>query len=130
MYVGIATRSYIESIDRVTEPRIGYLDNKHQQTGSGGQMKRVQFLCIGMLIAFVLAQIESFGQVNAVVTGTVSDTSGALIPGVEVTAKNTATGIVTTRITNEAGAYDFASLQPGVYTVTAVLSGFQTATFN
>src|SRR5262250_2615853 len=91
-------------------------------------MKRVQFLCIVVLLVLGIAPIENFAQVNAVVSGTVSDTSGALIPGVEVTAKNTATGIVTTRITNESGAYDFASLQPGVYTVSSAIPGFQTAT--
>jgi hypothetical protein len=53
-----------------------------------------------------------------------------LIPGVEVTARNVNTGIVTTGVTNEAGAYQFASLQPGTYTVSAALPGFQTATFN
>src|SRR5215813_8999707 len=93
-------------------------------------MKRVQFLCIVVLLVLAIAPIENFAQVNAVVSGTVSDTSGALIPGVEVTAKNTATGIVTTRITNESGSYSFASLQPGLYTVSAMLSGFQTATYN
>src|SRR5262245_16480798 len=93
-------------------------------------MKRVQYLCIVALVVLAVAPTENFAQVNAVVSGTVSDTSGALIPGVEVTAKNTATGIVTARITNESGAYDFPSLQPGVYTVSAALSGFQSATFN
>jgi hypothetical protein len=40
---------------------------------------------------------------NAVLSGTVSDSSGALIPGVEVTAKNVNTGIADTRLTNESG---------------------------
>src|SRR6185436_8758227 len=39
-------------------------------------------------------------------------------------------GIVTTRLTNESGTYEFASLQPGVYALSATLSGFQTATYN
>src|SRR5262245_1222607 len=72
----------------------------------------------------------ALGQVNATVGGRVSDASGALIPGVEVAAKNVNTGIVNTRITNETGTYEFPSLQPGTYTVSATLSGFQTATFN
>src|SRR4029077_20561533 len=53
----------------------------------------------------------------------------AFIPGVTITATNVATGIVTTVITNEAGAYQFASLQPGSYTMTAELAGFQTQTY-
>src|SRR5215475_13485232 len=93
-------------------------------------MKRVQTLFAVLLLAGSFRVTPGFAQVNAVVGGIVSDSSGALIPGVEVTARNVATGIVTSRITNEAGNYDFASLQPGTYTVSAALSGFQTATFN
>ncbi len=47
----------------------------------------------------------AFAQVNATVNGTVGDATGALIPGVEVTATNVNTGIVTTVLTNEAGSY-------------------------
>src|SRR5438876_549174 len=77
------------------------------------------------LSAFVFAQTS-----NATLGGTVSDASGALIPGVSVTATNTGTGIVTTVLTNEAGAYQFASLQTGSYKVMAQLSGFQVQTYN
>jgi hypothetical protein len=73
----------------------------------------------------------AFGQINAQLSGTVSDTSGALIPGVEVTAKNVNTGITDTRLTNESGSFVFPSLQaPGTYTLSASLVGFQTATYN
>src|SRR6185369_13167534 len=71
-----------------------------------------------------------FAQVNASVGGRVSDASSALIPGVEVTAKNINTGIVATRITNETGTYEFPSLQPGSYLVSASLTGFQTSRYD
>jgi hypothetical protein len=67
--------------------------------------------------------------INATLNGTVSDSSGALIPGVEVTARNTGTGVTSTTITNESGTYRFPSLQPGAYEVTSMLTGFQTQTF-
>jgi len=67
---------------------------------------------------------------NATLGGTAGDASGALIPGVTVTATNTATGIVSTAITNEAGVYQFASLQTGTYKVQAELPGFQTQVVN
>src|SRR5437867_4853845 len=67
-----------------------------------------------------------FAQGNAAVGGTVSDSSGALIPGVELKATNVNTGVVVTVMTNETGSYQFASLQPGIYRVSAVLSGFGT----
>jgi hypothetical protein len=100
------------------------------RTKSGGHMKRLQIRLVAVLVTSVIASAVLFAQINAVVGGTVADASGALIPGVEVSARNAATGIVTTRITNESGNYDFASLQPGSYTVSASLSGFQTATYN
>jgi Carboxypeptidase regulatory-like domain len=70
-----------------------------------------------------------FGQVNASVGGTVSDSSGAIIPNVTVTAKNTATGVTTNATTNTSGAYNFTSLQPGGYTVAAGTTGFQNQTY-
>ena len=61
-------------------------------------------------LVFLLAANSAFGQTsNATLGGTVSDASGALIPGVSITATNIATGIVTTVISNEAGAYEFVS---------------------
>ena len=70
---------------------------------------------------------SAFGQTtNATLGGTVSDATGALIPGVNVTATNTQTGIISTALTNESGAYQFASIQPGTYKITAELQGFQT----
>ena len=80
------------------------------------------------LVALLLP-VTAFAQVNATVTGTASDATGALIPGVEITATNVNTGIATVQITNETGTYNFASLQPGTYRVSAALSGFQTRTF-
>jgi hypothetical protein len=81
-------------------------------------------LCVGLPV-FTFAQ-----TINATLGGTVSDASGALIPGVTISATNVATGIVTTVVTNEAGAYNFASIQSGTYKVTAELPGFQTSTYN
>src|SRR5947209_9580266 len=72
---------------------------------------------------------QGFAQVNAGVSGTVADSSGALIPKAQVTATNTATGVVTNGASNDTGAYDFPSLQPGAYTVSATTTGFQTQTY-
>src|SRR5690349_24963847 len=72
-----------------------------------------------------------FAQTNyASLGGTVADASGALIPGVTVTAKNVLTGVVTTVVSNESGAYQFANLQTGTYTVSAELPGFRTQAYN
>src|SRR3989441_6688706 len=90
-------------------------------------MRRCQLAAIALL-CFALSTLTFSQTSNATLGGTVSDATGALIPGVAITATNTGTGIVTNMLTNEAGAYQFASLQTGTYTVSAALPGFQTQT--
>ncbi len=88
-----------------------------------------QSLCAA--VALILFSTAGFAQSTAgAIGGTVSDSSGALIPGVTVTAANTQTGIVTTVITNETGIYQFANLQSGQYKLEAALAGFQTQVYN
>src|SRR5205085_6706889 len=91
-------------------------------------MKRL-FVMVALLLLVVFT--NTFAQTtNATLGGTVSDSSKALIPGVTVTATNTGTGIMSSMITNETGAYNFPSLQTGTYKVTAELPGFQTQAYN
>src|SRR5438477_1403554 len=91
-------------------------------------MRRV-YVALGLLVGLALVT-QSFGQsTNATVSGTVSDPSGAVLPGVSLTATNNATGVVSTVISNEAGAYNVTSLLPGTYTVSAELPGFQKSTY-
>ena len=91
-------------------------------------MSRLSILAV-VLLSMALSG-PAFGQSTyATVSGTVADPSGAVLPGVSVTATNNATGVVTTVISNEAGAYNIASLLPGTYTVSAELPGFQKATY-
>lgn len=84
-----------------------------------------------LLALLLFASAPLFSQSsNGTVSGSVSDVSGAVIPGVSVTATNNATGVVTTVLSNDAGVYNFASLLPGTYKISATLPGFRTATFN
>src|SRR5215475_8437602 len=88
---------------------------------------------VGVLLLWVALSLPAsvFAQAaNATLGGSVADSSGALLPGVEITATNAGTGITSTTISNESGAYNFPSLQNGTYTVSAALSGFRTYTFN
>src|ERR1700704_1454776 len=89
-----------------------------------------KFLVTAVALCLLLSTLTFAQTTNATLGGTVSDASGALIPGVMITATNTQTGIVTTVISNETGAYQFASLQTGTYKVSAELAGFQTQTYN
>src|SRR5438876_6479930 len=91
--------------------------------------KKSTYAISALLCLFLSLNAFAQGTVNATVGGTVADATGALIPGVMVTATNVGTGIVNTVVTNESGAYNFASLQPGTYKISAELPGFQTQTF-
>ena len=92
-------------------------------------MKRIAFA--GWILMICAVSTALFAQTNyATLGGTVSDASGALIPGVTITARNVDTGIVTVVISNETGAYQFAALQPGKYRVTAELPGFRTYSYD
>jgi len=59
------------------------------------------------------------------ISGVVSDSSGAVINDVKVTALNRATGVTLHTVTSEAGLYSFVSLNPGLYVVTASQTGFE-----
>src|SRR5882672_8259308 len=83
--------------------------------------------------AFVclLLSNNTFAQTgNASVGGFVQDPTRAFIPGVTVTATNTQTGVATTVITNEAGAYNIPSLLPGIYKLSAELPGVRPQVIN
>jgi len=80
-------------------------------------------LVLTVIIALAMVAL-AFGQTTATITGTISDSTGAVIPGVEVSVTNTSTGQARTVLTNEVGRYYLPALNPGSYTVSATLAGF------
>jgi hypothetical protein len=68
-----------------------------------------------------LAQVDVSGQLS----GSMTDSTGAVIPNISVTAQNHQTGVETSAITDERGNFLFASLPPGSYTVTCQANGFK-----
>src|SRR5947209_18765736 len=81
-----------------------------------------------LLISLILSSVAAHAQVTgATLSGTVTDTSGAVIPGVMVSIKNSATGVVRNVSTDEAGFYSAPNLIAGNYDVTATEAGFNTA---
>jgi hypothetical protein len=62
---------------------------------------------------------------RATITGTVTDSSGAIVPGAAVTLRNTATNISSRVETNSAGIYTFPALNPGRYEITIEKQGFR-----
>lgn len=66
------------------------------------------------------------GQANsASLSGTLTDSSGGVLPGVTVICKNVRTGQSQEAVTNEVGIFRFADLPIGQYEITATLQGFQ-----
>jgi hypothetical protein len=61
---------------------------------------------------------------TAAVIGTVHDVTGAVVPDATVTLTNTETSLSATRTTNNEGVYEFVTVRPGIYVVTAEKSGF------
>src|SRR5262245_12544250 len=96
----------------------------------GRRMKTVPIRAALLALVFFVSTLGFSQSSNGTISGTVSDASGAVIPGVSVTATNNATGVVTTVLSNDAGVYNFASLLPGTYKISGMLPGFQTQTFN
>ena len=92
-------------------------------------MKRPIAAGITLLLLSFSTLAFSQGGFFATVTGSVTDTSNALLPGVTVRATAVDTGVVTSTISNDAGAYNFANLLPGRYTLSASLPGFQTKNY-
>src|SRR3954465_9634059 len=86
-------------------------------------MRRVCFLAV-VLFATIIAT-ASAQDFRGGITGRITDSSGGRLPGVTVTATNVATKVASSTTTNGEGDYTILYLTPGVYTLTAELSGFK-----
>jgi hypothetical protein len=73
------------------------------------------------LSSLVRAQNSNSGDIR----GTVTDSSGAVVPGVEVTVTNNDTGVLNKYVTNGSGLYDTNSIIPGNYTLEFSKQGFE-----
>jgi len=91
-------------------------------------MKMMKLYLSPLLLMFLSFSVSSSAQsVYAALHGTVTDSSGAVVPGATVTALNTSTGIKTVQQADKSGYYIFPQLQVGgPYIVTVVAPGFQT----
>jgi hypothetical protein len=82
------------------------------------------FLEVSVILVFGCAMV--WAQATAQISGTIADQTGAVLPGVEVTATQTATGIARSVLSSEAGSYTLPNLPIGPYRLEAALPGFQT----
>src|SRR2546423_172948 len=78
-----------------------------------------------LVLATLIASAPARAQSTGTVQGTVTDAQAAVLPGVSIVLRNTATGLERTVVTDDAGQYAAASLPPGNYTIVAHLEGFE-----
>ena len=89
-------------------------------------MKRVWLT--SLLVALLLSVITTgnvWAQATAQISGAVQDPTGAVLPGVEITATQTDTGVSRMTVSNETGYYTLSNLQLGPYKIEASLPGFR-----
>lgn len=90
-------------------------------------VRTVLSLCGGVLLLMGMLQCPRAGaqEFRGTISGTVKDSSGALVPQASVVARETSTGTVSRTTTNAAGQYVIPFLLPGTYTLTATAKGFE-----
>src|SRR3977135_3078705 len=79
---------------------------------------------LGLLVILLVPFAVSAQVSGGTVSGKVTDSTGALIPGAQVAIRNTATGVTTNLVANEEGVYRASNLLPGDYQITASAPNF------
>jgi len=81
--------------------------------------------CRILMLLSIFSTALCYGQINVGrITGTVTDQSGAVVPGVTVNAEEESSGVRSVAITGENGSYVFTSLTPGSYNLRVEREGF------
>ena len=89
-------------------------------------MKRTLFTTIVGCSVFLSISSNLWAQATAQISGTAKDRTGAVLPGVEITATQTETAATRSAVTNETGSYVLSNLPIGPYRLEASLPGFRT----
>lgn len=90
--------------------------------------KKLAWILLGVVMAVALSATQVFAQANeGAISGTVTDSTGAAIPGATVTITNQETGVARTITSNGAGFYSEEGLTAGNFTVQVGKNGFQTS---
>src|SRR5271169_6563112 len=98
---------------------------RYTQVGVRHIRDRCRLIALAALIAMLPAS-ALFAQTNqGAIAGVVTDSSGAVVPNANITAKETATGTVYNTVSSSAGTYIIANARIGKYDVSAEFSGFK-----
>jgi hypothetical protein len=89
-------------------------------------MMRVRHVVVLCVVALLLSTVPALAQATAELAGRVTDESGAVLPGVTVTATQTDTGFSRTVVTDDGGNWVMPNLPTGPYRLEVSLQGFRT----
>jgi hypothetical protein len=81
--------------------------------------------CLAFIAMLLVFAPGAWAQDNATITGTVADSTGAVVPNTDLTLTNTATNQIRHSVTNTSGIYHFANVGVGHYTLTVTAAGFE-----
>ncbi len=84
-------------------------------------------LCVLAFVCLLFPRVADAQFDTATVLGTVTDSTGARVPGATVTLKNAATGITATVVSDAEGNFQFLNVRIGTYSVRSELQGFSAA---
>ena len=100
---------------------------QHKRHGGLKAITSACMLLLGFMVSIGLAPARLSAQTDTGgIAGTVSDTTGAVMPAVKITATNTENGLVLNAISNDAGEYRILAVPRGNYKVDAAAKGFRT----
>jgi hypothetical protein len=126
-----AIRSFSRKNDEqfAQEASMDYLKsqkNRYASMPAAGTPKRGTWAVCFALVAMLSMLVQgAWGQENATINGTVTDTTGAVVPNATITMTNPATGQVRETVSNGVGAYRFANVGASTYTLSGTAAGFQ-----
>jgi len=86
----------------------------------------VGWVCALAVIGWSAPAFSQGSSTKATLTGVVQDSSGGVVPGATIVARNTSTGITTETVSNSTGTFAIPALDAGIYEATVSLSGFKT----
>jgi hypothetical protein len=92
------------------------------------RLKCVVLICLVSVASILSFASTALAQIDTgVIVGRVTDDSGAILPGVTITATQEGTGVASNTVSNDRGEYIFPGLRVGTYSVSAELQGFKRA---
>src|ERR1700744_3459538 len=88
------------------------------------RLNSVFLLCLSLIVTLTCAPAPA-QTVDTAIVGTITDSSGAAIPGATVVVSSSATGIKKQAVTGSSGEYTVSYLTPGSFDVTVTANGFR-----